>query len=474
MSAGAAAIARAVQRPTEARPAAPPISQPPPVMSGGTAAAAEIAAESRPPAQQPLPEESAQPVSAPASPAAADVVTPPRPRRPFPYLPVIGGLVLVFGLTGIGWYLATRKATPGAPPPPAAKSDYADEVAAGEFRKNDAGRFEAKIPRGWSIREEDKILTAESADKSVVVDFLRDERLDSNSVQSVVRLPDAQVQKLDARKHGALTLTSFVSSAAGRARYAVLHEPAGDTPGLALLETSSEIFLKLPRAVVDSLTREGFRLRPLAPSKPAATPAPPLPEPTQVAQVATPTPASAPTDTATPQPTATPPPPTPTATPTATPAVTAPPTATAAAAPESGFSIASDRIRLRLSLPAGWSGESLADGQVLALKSPSGVDIKMTREPKPATAKAVFDAMAAEGWDVIARNENRRAGVLASDLAEMKKGNERVILILLGYPDKSTVYIYASNKDKFLTPQREDLSRLIQTLAAQEPAPATP
>jgi hypothetical protein len=392
-------------------------------------------------------------------------VVPRRPRRRFPYTPVVGGLIVVFALTGVGWYLAARKTARSAPPPPpAAAGNYSRDIAAGEARKNEAGRFLAKIPQGWTTREEGMMLSAESPDKALTVDYVRDTRLQQDSVQAIVSLPDAQVQKIDSKKVGPMILTSYVSSAGGRTRYAVLHEPPGDIPGLAMLETSSEVFMKLPRAVIDSLTRDGFRLQPLAPSTPATVPSTPLPEPTQVAQAVTPAPTPEPTPAATPQPTAPPATPAPANTP-------GPPPATP---PVSGFSIASERIQIRLSLPAGWSGESLAEGQVIALRSPSGVEMRLTRENRQIAPKAVFDAMAGEGWDVIARNENRRVGILTSDLAEMKKGSERLILALLGYPDKTTVYIYATHTDKFLAPQREDIARLIQTLAAQEPPPASP
>ena len=107
------------------------------------------------------------------------------------------------------------------------------------------------------------------------------------------------------------------------------------------------------------------------------------------------------------------------------------------------------------------------------LASPHGVDVRVARDPGVLSPGPVFDAMKADGWDLIASAEAMKLGDRQFHRADMKKNQTRLMLLLLDQPDKTTLVIYATHEANFGDSQRGDVAAILKQLAAvkNEPAP---
>lgn len=351
----------------------------------------------------------------------------------------------------------------------AMSENYSQEIRNGTLAQNAPGHFSVKVPQGWPTRENGAILNMESIDKALSVEYVRDPRLSEAFVQA--RLNGSTTSSMPKRiKPANAPYTVYVSKTTDTSRMAVLHTPPNGVPGMALLEASDEIFQQLPDEVLGALTIDNFKMQQL--SMPVPSPAPaktPTPSPAAVGIQPTQVAAAIPTS--------------PGAQASATTA-----SAQAAAASASGgarrtdapstAALAQERLILdnktlgmKLDLPGNWNGESDVDTGILRLVSPSGMDIRIGRDPNPLDPQAVFSAMRSEKWSMMGEsdvNQPVAGSARRFSAAIMQKDDQRLMLVLLDQPNKSTLIIYAVHTGGELSPSNtREIEALVRQLAEQ-------
>lgn len=348
-----------------------------------------------------------------------------------------------------------------------ASESYATALRSTTNYRSAAGGYSIELPQGWSIRDNGPYLSIESPDKHVNVDYVRDARLDAAKVQKMVAQNSGPAKALPAEKHGSVTMLPFVGSGGGKSTYAVLHQPAGNAPALAMIDAPSDVFEKLPNSVIGALAVSNMKMQQIATAKPSVTPAP---SPTVVA---TPVQTAKPTATViaqaspsvSPQPTVA-----------VTPIVTPPPAATevarptpaaiaTASPPAATIEVANPGLGVTLRIPPTWNSRIDRRAGITTVESPDGMQVRVARDAEALQARAVFDGMQAEGWEVLNENENKPVEDRRFSIAEMRKGMTRLLILLLDQADNSTLIMYATSNSDFTTDQRRQVADIVRQMA---------
>jgi pSer/pThr/pTyr-binding forkhead associated (FHA) protein len=357
-------------------------------------------------------------------------------------------VVVIIGLA----YLVTRQ--------PAKKSKAVAEAPAVNYSSlestyepvtNTEGHYTVQVPRDWSRRQERSALSLESPDKQISVDYARDAGIDEAFVFSMLGANGAKIKKLNPEKSGAVDLTSYVGTTSDRAYYVVVHKPKDDVPAMAMLETSPQFFGQLPESTINELVISNLKLQQLAP-KPTATPkaavtprqtvasAPPIQNRQSPAPVATHVAAAVSTPT---------------------------PASSSQAPPQQMQLVGKKSIGEAIAIPREWSASEDADSGVLDIKTTSGADLRIARDPSKLDPAEVFKAMVDDGWKELKHGMNQPIG--GSNLhyhgALMDKDETHLLLILLEQPDTSTLVIYATNNGAEIPTKPLEVARVTRALA---------
>lgn len=421
--------------------------------------------------------EEKKPVAAPRPAPQARPTPAPRKRRKFPTGPVAISLAL---LAGVVYVLVREPSQQKTAKSVVINQDYAAQIKAGKERKVTAGHYVVKVPDGWSAAENGAYLSIESPDKSIAADYSRDPRLSKASMRDILEKSGAVAKEIQGgTATGDIQVSALVTRAGERSIFAVLQQPKNDVPAMALLEAPVAAFTKIPDEDVANLLIGSFKLQQLA--TPTPTPAPtPTPTPTPAPTPATtpkPSPTSAPTATPVPSPTPkeTPVPtvtpkstqkpaatgtPLPTAAPTAAPTETPKPASEGLPAP-GGAKIESKSVGVAITPPSGWTGESDEENGIVNLKSSSGVELKIARDPHKLDAKSVIAGMKkTDKW------QESGASTSGEDFyaQKLKKGNDYLLLILLHQDNGSTLILYATRSGNFTQDQQNDIVGIIEQI----------
>jgi predicted component of type VI protein secretion system len=432
--------------------AALPADQPPPVILEPRHEGAHV-----PAVPEPHPTPVSEPPRKPTTPPAGGRTPLPAPnlfaRIAAKPMVLAAGMVFI-AVAGIGIFLVQMIAgKQSSPTPVVQQADYGADIRGGEDRRNTAGFFSVRVPRGWNVLENAAATGIESPDKVIAVDYVRDMRLSEKALMEILRAKGPSPSKLLNTRSGSVSLTSYLSRGASKCWLAVLHEPKGGVPGAAILEVSSDLLPRIPNETLSALVIDEFRLQQLtAPQTPAAT----TPAPTAVAMTS-PTPL----------------PPTPTTIPAPSPTQVAelPTPQPAATTHPAGRKVESNALGVSIDLPEGWNGTSHEDAGALVITAPSGVEMRITRDPAKLNLKDLETAMKADKWDVFYTNPpgetipgtDRRAYALMMK----KQETSYVLLLLLDQPDDSTFIIYATRQGKFKDQSKSDVQGIALQIAKQ-------
>ena len=86
----------------------------------------------------------------------------------------------------------------------------------GEEQLNAAGHYSIIVPESWSTREQGVQTSIESADKKINVDYIRDTKLNRDTLSKMLSENGAQVRQLPDTASGDIKISSYVSSQNGK------------------------------------------------------------------------------------------------------------------------------------------------------------------------------------------------------------------------------------------------------------------
>ncbi|MGI8907847.1 MAG: FHA domain-containing protein [Candidatus Sumerlaeaceae bacterium] len=405
--------------------------------------------------------------------------------------PIVAVMVLIAG-TAAWWVTRPKSKLPAQAGAAPIIADYLPALRAATPKQNQVGLYTIALPDGWALRQQDALYSIESPDKDIAVDYARGLTVTEHKVMKLLSQDGLSAAKLPAVGRFANTdLTAYVAKGSGLARMAVLHQPKGEVPVLAVLETQDARLAKLPAELLESLLVKNVK------TSHVALPATPTPALTPRA-VATASPKAAATpivvaqasptakSRALPRPTATPAPATPAVSPVTEPTrVTTPAAAVApnvtpvltqpvttplptltpevvsapAAAPQNA-TVVSQKLGLSIDLPENWNGAADEEEGIVNLSENDNLYVRIARDRKTVNLEPILASLTKEGW--------KRAGVrkLANfSMAELKKAGEDLILVLIPEPATgSTLVIYASREGDITTAQRNGIVQVVKQL----------
>ncbi|GIX44099.1 MAG: FHA domain-containing protein [Candidatus Hydrogenedentota bacterium] len=390
------------------------------------------------------------------------------------FVVVFGGIVLLTKLSS-----ASQKTIPQV----AGLPDYLAQVSRGADKLHSGGRFTFRLPVGWNVLESGNMVSLESPDKTIAVDYVRDEKLSEESVREILSAKGTKPILVHRSHEGEKQIVSFVGQGPTKCWLALLHIPPQNVPALALIEVESDIFKRLPNQLYALLGIEQFRLQPYP--LPNATPTPkaaptatpttsPSPAPTSVA--VRPSPTSSPSPTPAPTPVLTPsiPPPTveadQTTSPTVASEVTTDTRTQASSSVGSTKAVQCKTLGLTLNVPESWDFTVDEKEGIVVLRTALGAELRLTRDKKAVKIEDITDAMTQNGWTIYYRND-KGAPLPNSSRRFYAVGlfneNNYVLIGVLPNPDRSSFVIYALREGKSLDECKDEIQQIVLQLAAQ-------
>ncbi len=291
-------------------------------------------------------------------------------------------IVLLLALVGAVRYV---RATAGFNS--SSRAEYLAQIERGTMTTNEHVGYSVLVPRGWTKLEKDEILSIESPDKVIGVDYVASDVLQEGLVQEILRARGAVPTHLGETSTRSGTVTTFFGRGGNKAWLAALHRfSGGQIPLLALMEVDLDRFGSIPDDVFKALAFE--KLSPPAKTLDVGVAA----ALTRIDSV--PTTDSAQKGTAEVAAITTLP---------LTEAKTAPRTTpkTAVRHPEEMAEEALTtcaRARLVLRLAPGWSAKVDETSGLLFAVSPHGLEIRIARDESPLNPETVFAQMQQDGW----------------------------------------------------------------------------
>jgi len=358
------------------------------------------------------------------------------------------GAVVIIGLIAL-----LTSGDDDALPTGTGRGDYAGALKKVKTLDVPAAGFQVSVPEGWTAIQDENTISAESNDKQLALDYMRDPRLTEDKIRQMLGKNGASVSS-DVKNEtvDGVNVKLLEASIGDVRRLAALHQPADGVAAAALLETTEDVREKLDDDVINRLLVENLKLTaapaPVAPPQPTmATPGTEAALPTPTA--ATPSPAVA----KSPEPTETP-------APTLTPAPTPAPTQVAAAEttePAWGVKpVKSKALNLTVGIPNAWKGVSEEADAMLTLTDNKGLEIRIARDDGDLDPKATFEAMEKEGW-----SEDGQLPDPRFQAAEFSREDQNLLLVLIPEKPKTTLVIYATSAKDFTGDQRTAISKVI-------------
>lgn len=360
--------------------------------------------------------------------------------------------------------------------------DYLQQITDGSRLELPTANFRITLPKGWAKLESPNILSIESPDKVIAVDYVSDERLTPNAVEELLRAKGTIPRKVEESTYRGVRTLTYVGRGGSRTWIAVLHAYEKRPPMLALLEVDSDFFKIIPDKVLAALAFEKFEPMLVEdeshPGKGATTEQATEPRARSAVTLPPVTNIQGPEQGVAPPKEVRPPLSTSGSLPLAPRAPRAAEETTTphrlAAAPQETIDSEQETscpsARLRLHLPRGWSARVDHTNGILYAVAPSGIEIRITRDGGALDASAVFDEMEREGWKCYYRKvegteipgTGRRHYAAA-----MAKGGRHALLSLIDQVDSSTLVVYTSLSKEILENQKRDFQEVIIRLARE-------
>jgi len=329
------------------------------------------------------------------------------------------------------------------------RGDYAGALEKVKTLDVPTAGFQVSVPEEWTAIQDENTISAESNDKLLALDYMRDPRLNEDKVRQMLGKngasisPDVKNETVDGAN-----VKILEASIGDVRRLAALHQPANGPAGAALLETTADVRSKLDDDIVNRLLVENLKLTappaPVAQPQPAAvTPEAEKPLPTPAAATPSPAVAQPPDATTTPAPTPTP----------------APTQVAAAETTEPAWGVKpvkSKALNLTVGIPNDWKGVSEEADAMLTLTDNKGLEIRIARDEGDLDPKATFDAMEKEGW-----SEDGQLPDPRFQAAEFSREDQNLLLVLIPEKSKTTLVIYATSAKDFTGDQRTAISKVI-------------
>ena len=425
-------IAQSVQRSMQEGPPSPPFALPDErTPAGDDSPPARLAAVRRPPATLKQRLESIMKLRAWMALAAALLIV------------VVLSVLILMTTSDEPADSTTEVVVPVTPTPVPSASTYQKEISEAEPRKITAGRYSVNVPAGWSTRENGTEFSMESPDRLINVDYSRSPGLTDTAVLALLSQNGAQAAKGETIIRSGIPVHYFHATRPGHAVVAALHSPPNDTAALAVMEAPAPLLEKIADKTISDVLTENLKL--------------------QISE-ATPTPASTPVEVASPPPTPV------TATP-APPDVTSAP-AQPTPATDTLKTVSNNNLGLSLDISPDWSSSSNEEAGMLVVTTPSGVDIRIARDPRVLEPEKVFTAMESDGWTLEQKSDeplpvgdsNR-----ACYVALFNKGESHLLLVLLNQPNPSTVVVYATAEKPLSEADKTEVTLIVRQLAEQAP-----
>jgi hypothetical protein len=295
------------------------------------------------------------------------------------------------------------------------------------------------------------MVSIESPDKILAVDYVVDPRLNEDAVVEILRAKGSVPKKVGESTVSSEDVISYIGKGGTRTWLAILRK-SGDTPMLALFDVSSQHFAFIPNTVYAKLAFNNFKKiaslsnnfanKDIGTSTAAAMrlvtqPQPPVPsltprvEATTASQVTSATPETVPQ-----------------------------------AETEKITSCA--RSRVGLALPPGWEGHANENDGVLLIKTAKGLEIRVTRDKNPLVAGAIFRQMEQDGWEPLETDEKGKTFVgttLRGYTAFMRQHTNHACLGLIDQLDSSTLVIYTEIPKPFSMEEKDEIWGAMERLA---------
>lgn len=371
---------------------------------------------------------------------------------------------------------ASQGAPKSATVPTAKPTDYSVALKKPSTVANVPGHFSLALPDGWSSLAEGSGISAESPDKKIAVDYLRDAALDTSTVLSIMGRDNAKTVKLDGKGEagGNTTARTFIARAGNVVRMGTLRERPGEVPMFSMLETTADTLKKLSPETINSLLTGNISMNSMA-AAPPATPEPQAVAAAQSPAAATHSPLPKPSATPVSSPTQPQPATTPEATLSSTPKTvaeatpapksenpaetSAPEQSTAAPEAKTSTTLASNALKISVELPDGWSGKSEEADSMMTIHDPEKMEIRMARDPGKMDPDKTFAAMQQEDWKLVGPKKTKTFSA-----AQFSKKDNNLLLVLIPEKAGTTLVLYATSPVPFTLPQKEGINLLIAQL----------
>ncbi len=334
--------------------------------------------------------------------------------------------------------------------------NYLEQIQKGSELINSKGGYRVVIPRGWSKLASDSLISIESPDKRIAVDYVRDPRLSEESVVELLRAKGAVPSKVAESAPGGTPLVTYIGKGPSRIWLACLIEPKSDSPRLALMEFTTDVFKFISKDVLLELSLRQFQK---------------LPGVTPVAPVVAST-----SDTPT-SPTLAPVAMTPKAYPTSMPRGPSPLASadtqsklSSVSAPEETLTSCS-AVGLEVKLPHGWTARCDEENGIFYVYPSPGLEIRVTRDKSKLDAGAVFAEMEKDGWSALEKDSHGKTieghpGRIYG--AYMQQASLYAFLGLVDQVDSSTLVIYGQQPKSFSEGDKELIQQVLMRLIASE------
>jgi pSer/pThr/pTyr-binding forkhead associated (FHA) protein len=330
--------------------------------------------------------------------------------------------------------------------------NYSDQIDKGSPLEVEEGGYSVVIPRGWAKLHRGAMVSIESPDKILAVDYVVDPRLNEDAVVEILRAKGSVPKKVGESTVSSEDVISYIGKGGTRTWLAILRK-SGNTPMLALFDVSSQHFAFIPNTVYAKLAFNNFKkltslsnnlatryadttstaaaMRLATQPQPAVPSLTPRVEATTASQVTSATPETVPQ-----------------------------------AETEKITSCA--RSRVGLALPPGWEGRANENDGVLLIKTAKGLEIRVTRDKNPLVAGAIFRQMEQDGWEPLETDEKGKTFVgttLRGYTAFMRQHTNHACLGLIDQLDSSTLVIYTEIPKPFSMEEKDEIWGAMERLA---------
>jgi pSer/pThr/pTyr-binding forkhead associated (FHA) protein len=369
---------------------------------------------------------------------------------------VVSAFILV--ATFLLVHLGSQRAVVSAPE----QQDYLQQIQKGNELINAVGAYRIVVPRGWTKLESDSLVSIESPDKIIAVDYVRDPRLSESAVIDLLRAKGTIPNKLARSVVEGIPAVIYFGKGGSRVWIAFHLEPESNSPRLALTEVASDFFKHIPNAVFAELAVRQFQKLPGINAVPTAK-GPTEQEVTTAPAIAQPAISQTPTRET---PTGVPP-----QSSTARPDATRSSFPEAREPPETRTSCTKAGISFRL--PMGWKAHCDEENAILFLYPKSGMEVRVTRDKATLDAAAVFAEMEKDGWHPLVKDSGGKLLIGTQRLAYsafMQQDSRYAFLGLIDQPDSSTLVIYAQKTEEFSEEEKQLIEEVQRRLTDNQPS----